>query len=214
MSPSGTLLFGADFLGGALRSFGISATGRLDVRAILNLPPAEFADTGAPPLPLGLAVHPTRPLLYVGFVTINRVGVYRYDALGGLHFIRTVPDSGAGVCWLRVNKAATRLYVSNTGDPSLSVYDLTNDPTSPIEIQKIVPNIVKGSNPGGYQITLDATENFLYLVTQQFSATSTVAANALHVFSVGGNGKLTEVPSSPTLLPVPNLTRPQGLVAF
>ncbi len=28
------------------------------------------------------------------------------------------------------------------------------------------------------------------------------------------DGTLTEVPSSPTLLPVPNRTRPQGVVAF
>jgi 6-phosphogluconolactonase (cycloisomerase 2 family) len=214
VAPGGGLLFGADFLGGALRSFGISPGGRLDARAVVPLPPDEFADTGAPPLPLGLAAHPTRRLLYVGFVTINRVGVYRYNESGALRFLRTVPDSGAGVCWLLVNRGATRLYASNTGDPSVSVFDLTADPSEPIEIQKVNLKVAPGSNPGGFQFALDPSGSFLHVVSQQSSASSTAAANALHIFRVSHDGKLTEVPSSPTPLPVPNLTRPQGVVAF
>jgi 6-phosphogluconolactonase (cycloisomerase 2 family) len=214
ISPSGNLVFGADFLGGILRSFAIDPTGQLEPKAEQGLPPAEFADTGKPPLPLGLAAHPTRSILYVGFVTINRVGVYRYAASGALSFVRSVPDSGSGVCWLRVNQAGTRLYASNTGDPSVSVFDLTVDPTSPIEIQKVNLNVIPGSNPGGFQFSLDPSERFLQVVTQQDSANSTVQANALHVLSIDDDGKLTEVPSSPTLLPVPNLTRPQGVLAF
>lgn len=214
IAPGGQLAFGADFLGGALRSFALDANGRLKSRAILPLPAAEFADTGAPPLPLGLAVHPTRPLLYVGFVTINRIGIYRYNASGSLNFIRSVPDSGKGVCWFLLNKSATRMYTSNTTDPGVSVYDLTQNPAEPVEIQKIVLNDAPGCNPGSYQIALDPTESFLHVVTQQFATTSTVEANALHVLKVGSDGKVTEVPSSPMLLPVPNMTRPQGMVAF
>ena len=214
IAPGGNLVFGADFLGGAIRSFALSATGRLEARAILPPPAAEFADTGAPALPLGLAVHPTRPLLYVGFVTINRVGVYHYNAAGGLRFVRSVPDSGKGVCWLLVNKGGTRMYAGNTGDPSVSVYDLTADPADPVEIQKVNLNVIPGSNPGGYQIALDPTGEFFHVVTQQFATTSTRAANSLHVLRVGGDGKLTEVKSSPTVLPVPDRTRPQGVVAL
>lgn len=213
VAPGGNLVFGADFLGGALRSFGLAANGRLDARAVLPLPAAEYADSGAPPLPLGLAVHPTRPLLYVGFVTINRVGIYRYDPAGRLRFVRSVPNTGKGICWLLVNKAATRMYTSNTTDPSVSVYDL-KDPAEPVEIQKLNLNVVSGSNAGGYQIALDSTGGFFYVVTQQFATSSTPAANALHVFQVAGDGRLTEVESSPTVLPVPNQTRPQGVVAF
>jgi 6-phosphogluconolactonase (cycloisomerase 2 family) len=209
-SPDGGLLFGADFQGGLLRTFHINAKGRLIPRDAQALPPAEFADTGAPPWPLGLAVHPTKSLLYVGFVTINRVAIYSYRKSGALDFLRTVPDSGHGVCWLLVNKAGTRLYASNTGDPSVSVYDLTVDPSEPIEIQKVTMK----SNGGGFQFGLDSSEKFLHVVTQQSSTKSTVMDNALHVFSVGPDGKLTEVPSSPTLLPVPNLVRPQGVAAL
>ena len=213
-SPLGNLVFGCDFLGGALRSFGIASNGRLAPRAIVAPPYYEFADSGAPALPLGLAVHPTQPLLYVGFVTINRIGVYRYTAEGALHYVRSVPDSGSGVCWLLLNKDATRMYASNTGDPSISVYDLTWNPAQPVEIQKIHLRVTPGSNPGGYQFALDPSGKFLQVVAQQFAMTSTVQANALHVFSVDGKGMLTEVESSPTLLPVPNMTRPQGVLAF
>ncbi len=214
ISPNRRLMFGADFLGGILRSFAIDPNGQLDPRAALPLPESEFSDSPAPPLPLGLAVHPTRPLLYVGFVTINRIGVYTYRPSGSLHFLRSVHDSGSGVCWLLLNKAATRLYASNTVDPSVSVYDLTN-PTAPVEIQKVNLKGAGGpSSPGGYQFSLDPTGQFLHVVTQQFSPTSTAQANALHTFRVGADGKVTEVPSSPLILPVPNMTRPQGVLAF
>ena len=214
ISPDGKLLFGADFLGGALRTLSIGNSGRLTSVSTLPLPPAEFADSGAPPLPLGLAAHPRKPLLYVGFVTINRIGVYHLGGDGGLRFLRTVPDSGSGVCWLLVNRGATRLYASNTGDPSVSVYDIAGDPTEPLEIQKVNLNAIPGSHPGGFQIALDPSGTFFQVVTQQSSATSTPMANAIHVFRVAVDGTLSEVPSSPTVLPVPALVRPQGILAF
>ena len=52
------------------------------------------------------------------------------------------------------------------------------------------------------------------MVTQQSAPSSDVTANAIHVFQVARDGTLTEVPSSPTLLPVPNLVRPQGVAAL
>jgi 6-phosphogluconolactonase (cycloisomerase 2 family) len=210
ISPSHTLMFGADFLGGILRSFAIDGDGRLRATDAEPLPPAEFAESGAPPLPLGLAVHPTRNLLYVGFVTISRVGVYRYRNSGQLRFERSVPDSGHGVCWLTINKNATRLYASNTGDPSISVYDISQDAGMPIEIQTLKYD----STGGGFQFALDSTGNFLHVVTQQSAPTSDATANAIHVFKVAPDGTLSEVPSSPTLLPVRNLVRPQGVVAL
>lgn len=210
ISPSGRLLFGADFMGGLVRSFHIAPSGRL-VPADAVSPPAElFQPSGAPPFPLGLAAHPTHPLLYVGLVTINRLGVYHYDHGGGLRFVQSVPNSGTAICWLLVNKNATRLYTSNTGDPSISVYDLTRDPSTPVEIQKVVLR----STGNCFQFALDSSEQFLHVVTQQSAATQDVSANAINVLKVDHNGMLTEVPGSPTLLPVPNLVRPQGVAAL
>jgi 6-phosphogluconolactonase (cycloisomerase 2 family) len=210
IAPSDELMFGADFLGGILRSFAINEAGQLRSRDVQPLPVAEFAETGAPPFPLGLAVHPSRNLLYVGFVTINRIGVYRFRNSGRLKFERSVPNSGKAVCWLTINKQATRLYASNTGDPSISVYDISKNPSMPIEIQ----TLKYSSTGGGFQFALDSTGTFLHVVTQQSAPTSDQTANAIHVFRVAHDGTLTEVPSSPTLLPVPNLVRPQGVAAL
>ena len=138
------------------------------------------------------------------------IGVYRFRDSGQLKFLRSVPDSGNGVCWLTINKNATRLYASNTGDPSISVYDISKDPSMPIEIQ----TLKYASTGGGFQFALDSTGAFLHVVTQQSAPTSDQTANAIHVFRVAHDGTLTEVPSSPTLLPVPNLVRPQGVAAL
>ena len=209
-APDGDLLFGADFMGGLLRSFRIAPSGRLRPRAAVPLPPAEFAGTGQPPFPLGLALHPEEPLLYVGFVTINRLGVYRYNDAGDLRFLRTVPNSGQALCWVRVNADGTRLYTTNTGDRSVSVYDISLDPAEPVEIQQVT---LRGQG-NTFQLELDSTGRFLHVVTQQAAPSEDVTANALHVLRVGDDGRLAEVPSSPTVLPVPNRTRPQGVAAL
>jgi 6-phosphogluconolactonase (cycloisomerase 2 family) len=201
ISPNGRLMFGAEFLGGLLRTLQIKANGRLIEADAQPLPPAEFAETGAPPGPLGLAVHPTQKLLYVDFVTISRIAVYRYNMKGRLDFLRTVPDSGQAPCWALVNQAGTRLYASNTGDSSISVYDISFDPTEPIEIQH-----VKLRTTGScFQFALDSTEKFLHVVTQGGALTSPPTANGLNVLSVA---------PEPTILPVPNMVRPQGVRAL
>jgi 6-phosphogluconolactonase (cycloisomerase 2 family) len=210
VSPDGTLLFGADFLGGLLRTFRIDGGGRLIPRDVQPLPPAVFAGTNAAPLPLGLAVHPTAGLLYVDFVTISQVGVYRYSRRGELTFLRSVPDSGMAPCWALVNKAGSRLYASNTGDSSISVFDISQDPANPVEIQH-----VKLRTTGNcFQFKLDSKEKFLHVVTQGTSLTSPASANGLNVLNVAADGTLTEVPSSPTILPVGPMVRPQGVAAL
>jgi len=124
--------------------------------------------------------------------------------------LRTVPDSGQGPCWALVNQAGTRLYASNTGDSSISVYDISLGPTNPTEIQH-----VKLRTTGNcFQFALGSREKFLHVVTQGTALTSPPTANGLNVLSVAADGRLTEVPSSPTILPVPNMVRPQGVRAL
>jgi 6-phosphogluconolactonase (cycloisomerase 2 family) len=210
ISPNGTLLFGAEFLGGLLRTFKIAGNGRLMPGVAQPLPPAQFAGTGAQPNPLGLAVHPTKRLLYVDFVTIRQIGVYGYSPGGDLQFVRSVPDSGKAPCWALVNRTGTRLYTSNTADSSISVFDIAADPTEPLEIQ----HVALRTTGNCFQFALDSTERFLHVVTQQSAPSETDSANGINVLSVADDGTLTEVVSSPTLLPVPNLVRPQGVAAL
>jgi len=204
------IFFGCDFFGGLIRSFRIREDGKIVQVDAQPLPTEEFADTGAPPLPLGLWSSPKARILYVGFVTINRIGVYKYDDQGRFRFLRSVPNSGKALCWLRTNEAGTRLYTSNTADPSISVYDTSFDPSKPVEIQRLV---LKGQS-NVYQITLDPSGRWFYAVSQRNSEGLPTTANALHVLRVAHDGTLTEVESSPTPLNVPANSRPQGVLAF
>ena len=209
ISPSRRHAFGADFLAGVLQSFQIGFDGELLQNAPQGLPASEFASSGAPHLPLGLAAHPSRPVVYVGFVTISKIGVYQYDNLGRLAFVRTVADSGAAVCWLRMNADGTRLYASNTGDNSVSVYD-TTDPLQPVEIQNVV---LKGEG-SSFQIELDPRGEFLFAVSQHAGAATPVGkGNNLHALRIRADGRLSE-PRQPLALPVPADIRPQGLATF
>ena len=63
----------------------------------------------------------------------------------------------------------------------------------------------------GFQLEIDPSGAFVFVISQQTSAAQPVTANALHVLSVAPDGTLTEVPTSPTVLSVPNLVRPQGI---
>ena len=67
----------------------------------------------------------------------NKLGVYQYKHDGSLRFIRAVPNNGAAICWLRTNRSGTRLYTSNTGTNSITVYDLS-DLETPRQIQDFV----------------------------------------------------------------------------
>lgn len=211
ISPDGNLMFGADFFGRNLRSLKIHANGRLEPADVQPLPLSEFAESDADKaLPLGLAVHPTQKLLYVGFVLIARLGVYRYHENGKLEFLNSVPVKGQLPCWVLINRPATRLYTSNTSPPTISVFDIGGNPAAPIEIQTIPLN----STGSCYQFALDSTERFLHIVTQGEKLESPHSSNAVNTFAVASDGTLAEVPSSPYILPVAKMVRPQGVKAL
>jgi len=193
LAPHENVLFGADFLGGLVQSIRIEDGGRLQHNVAQALPASEFSDTTTPRLPLGLWGHPHLPLLYVGFVTINRLGVYQYSQTGRLSFLRSVPNSGAAICWLRTNLAGSRLYSSDTGTNSISVYDLS-DPYKPVEIQ----NLVLSGLGNALQFSLSTDEQYLYAVSSRGSASIPDGqGNALHVLKIESDGTVTENANSP-----------------
>jgi len=201
-------VFDADFLGGRLASYRLFPDGRLLANPPQPLPASESVG-GTAPLPLGLWANPDARQLYVGFVTVNKLGVYTWDEDGVPIFERTVANSGKAICWLRTNRAGTRLYTANTGSSTVSVYD-TTDPDEPKEIQDI-----HTSGPGAlFQLALDPTERFLYVIGQRGSHGA--PGNALHVLAVDDeDGTLSEVPSSPVPITLQSLdARPQGVAVF
>ncbi len=208
ISPGMRLAFDAQFMGGALRSLMVEGSGQLTPVETQPLPDSAFVGSAAPHFPLGIALHPKQPVLYVGFVTIDRLGVYSYDGAGHLTFARTVADSGAAPCWVKVNGLGSRAYVSNTGDSSISVYDITA-PLTPIQIQKLK---LRGTG-SSFQMDLDPQEDYLYVVTQRADPSTPLGqGNTLHALKIKPNTlELNETGASPVILNLPVGTRPQGL---
>jgi hypothetical protein len=227
----GELFFGVDTLGALLHSFRIDEDGRLRQNPPIAAPNSVYAGplSFGPHYIIGLQTHPTLPFLYAGFPLAEKLGVYRYsvgrgreeldgergdgDRGGKLSFIRAVPNSGNGICWIILNRAGTRLYTVNTFDNSVSVYDST-DPENPVEVQHL--HMV--DNTGGpSSLVLDRSEQFLYVVSQRGVPFSIPAiSNAIHVLKVGSDGKLTEAAGSPTPLGpfISGDTTVQGIAVF
>ena len=207
----GEFVFGADFFGGLLQSLRIDDDGRLHQNLPQALPNSVFADKTGGHQPLGMRTHPSLPILYVDITPISEVAVYRYDERGVLSFVRTVADSGAAPCWAIVNHSGTRLYATNTGDNSVSVYDLT-DPLDPVEIQHFVMDATTGA---AFSTVIDQSDEFIYVSSELSSSNATPAANAFHTLKVAPDGTLTE-PFSPTVLPIGGNVpvRAQGISVF
>lgn len=208
ISSGKRLVFDAQFLGGHLRSFLVDNNGALTPESFQALPASQFVGTPPPHIGLGLDVHPRKSILYVGFTSANRLGVYTYDATGHLTFVRSVHNSGKAICWIKSNTVGTRLYTSNTFDSSVSVYDITN-PLEPVEIQHLK---LRGlGNP--FQNIIDPRGTWLYVLTQRGSPSIPLGkGNTLHVLRIDPvSGKLSD--DDFVSLSLPKGTRPQGLAA-
>lgn len=225
LAPGKKLLFGADWLAfmapmpaGTLRAFMIGSDGKLTPTP--GTPIAINGMGGA----LGLWAHPTQNILYVGFALEGTIGVYGYDPNTGALTYKTKVMGGKAVCWLRVNKAGTRLYALVSGENKVAVYDLTN-PASPTNIQFLD---LKNSGPfydfpgaGAFTTSepfheeFSPDEKYLYVVNQHTHPDFTIPGNYnyLHTLVIGTDGRLSE-PSEPLQIPVNKTVRPQGIVVY
>jgi hypothetical protein len=199
------ILFGADFLGGLIEHFRVDGQGKLHPLPPLALPASEFG-ASAPRLPLGLWSNPRQPILYVGYVTANKIGVYRYNENGGLKFLHTIPNAGQGICWIRVNQSGTRMYTTDTTTNQVSVYDST-DAENPVEIQTLTLAGVGND----FQLSLSGDGSSLYVLSQRASTSIPDGqGNVLHTLSVSSNGTVEET-GAPVVFHLPSGIRPQGI---
>ena len=165
---------------------------------------------GVPSLPLGIWTHPRLPLLYVGFVTRNELGVYRFSKQGEFSFIRSVPNSGQDICWLLSNAQGTRLYTVNNlprtdlddTAATVSTYDISGDRAeTPVEISRLLlpppgdwfVNNRMFEQPGStaFQCALDAEESMLYVICQRVNQTDEnrkTEGNFLHGLRLSADG--------------------------
>ncbi len=202
-------LFTNEFFGGTI------TTWFLDLRGLLHLverqaPPQEGVEASQP-LPLGLAVNPVAPYVYVGLPNVNRIAAYRWGNDGHLTFVRSAPVSGVAPCWIHASKDGRFLYVVNTIAGSVSVMSVAR-PDAPREIQRLD---LRGVVGGSYQIAAAPDERLLYTMEEEDSLATVGLSNQVHVLARDPvQGTLREVPSSPVKLPVPGGNRPQGFEVF
>ncbi|MCA9055831.1 MAG: hypothetical protein KDA75_18480, partial [Planctomycetaceae bacterium] len=224
---------------GQLHVFQIGHGSRLTEKSLLQLPEtnAEFkykGSPGVPSMPLGIWTHPKQPLLYVGFVTRNELGVFHFTKDGEMHFRGSVLNSGQDICWALPNKEGTRLYtVNNLPRPELgqkaatvTTYDISGDHAEkPVEI-----GVLEVPMPGGefvnnrnfaqpdstaFQCSLDPSEKFFYVICQRINQTDEnqgTEGNILHSFKLDAEG-LPQIAHSRHLGPdgVYYRCRPQGV---
>jgi 6-phosphogluconolactonase (cycloisomerase 2 family) len=210
IASEGAFVFGADFLGGLIQSFRLDQRGRLFPNRPRALPDALFVGSTAGHMPLGMRAHPNLPILYVDIVGLNEVAVYRYDEEGRITFVKAVADTGKGPCWAITNHSGTRLYVTNTGDTSIQVYDLT-DALNPVPMQHFVMQSTTGA---AFSTVIDHSDTWIYVSSEQSSASATTAANAFHTLQVASDGTLSE-PFAPTVLPASAVpVRTQGVTVY
>lgn len=220
VSNDGKYLFGTDFLAftltpaaGTLRSFVINNGLLTPVAGTPIALPA--ADGGA----LGLWQNPKAQVLYAGFPVASKVGVFAIENNGALTY-KTAVDAGTAACWLRTNKKGDRLYVLNSGENTVSVFN-TSNPLMPVSIGKITlknsgPDIVNDmgmtfTTSEDFSLQFSGNEKYLYIVSQHTNTNFTIGNfNYLHILNVDADGMLMEN-ATPIQLPVPASLRPQGL---
>ena len=197
ISPSGRFAFVVQFQGGGnFCSYAIGAVGKL----ILNNCFGPSVGTSF----LGAALHPKKRAAYVGMPTPGFISVFNYNPGGGLSFAKLVGNNGSLISFMTTNKLGTRLYTSETGSNTVTVYDISgakfNDP-SQLQFFSLT------GGEAAANIKLDPTEKFLYVLGLNASGTT---GNFLHVLNVATDGSLTE--TQPALkLPIHAGEIPMGL---
>lgn len=162
-----------------------------------------------PVWPQGLGAHPTLPLIYSDVANIKRLVVYSYDAQGRLTYVSSQPNKGTILpCWIEVDPGGTRLYSGNAGSQNITVFDIGTDPRHPKQIQRV--KLHGQGLPWNFQ--LDPTGRYLFMINMRaISQVPPGKGNTLHSFSIGADGKLKELSSSPVPIPVPLGTNPWGM---
>jgi DNA-binding beta-propeller fold protein YncE len=209
--PAGGVAVGTEE-SGPIRGFRIGSSGVLtQVRGSpYYLPPSVFGPGFAPfnEFPLGVAAHPSKPLLYVSVPLVPSVAVYKFQTTGRLTFLDSVAERGAfEPCWIRVTSDGRWMYMANAASNSVTAFDLAN-PSRPRQLQTLL-----FKTPGEpWNEVIDPANKFLFVnAPRNDMAVPAGQGNTQHVMRIGADGKLTELnASSPVRLPVPVGTNPQG----
>ena len=148
---------------------------------------------------LGMTEHPTEPVLYSELPNYSLLMVHEYDDSGALKFLRGVRiPQGFLACWAKVSADGRFLYVSNTGEHTIAVFDVS-DPRNPKHLQTH-----PAPGPGSVaSIQIDDEGGSLYAV-DHFDPFSHQPgeSNRLHAFKIGEDGRLSGGEERSLRLPV------------
>jgi 6-phosphogluconolactonase (cycloisomerase 2 family) len=195
LHPTGHLMFTDDFQAGTMSTYRYTSAGSL-----------TFLSSATPTMGgnfLGMALHPTQPVLYAATPSptlgSNYMSAYKYQASTGMMlFQNTVSNSGLATCWIAVNARGSRFYDTETVSNTVSVYNTTS-PTAPVFQQQIT--LPPGGTPTNLKI--DPTQKFLYVLQDKGvkqEATSGVQAR-LVVLAIQSDGSLKSKTQIPITLP-------------
>lgn len=205
-----------------LHSYKTSFFGQLTAAA-QTIPPAPL-----PPYILGLKTHPTQKILYAGLVVASTLATYTYDDAGNMTFAGGTPGGGLGLCWIAISPNGKTIYTSDAVSDQIDVYSIA-DPLHPVLIQttpvlngpKLPQNFIfTGTmwDTTPFQQAPTPDGKFLYVLNHETAnPVGNATGNALHIFKVAADGTITELASSPLILPLgeaPVTAHPLGLVAF
>ena len=158
-----------------------------------------------------------------------------YSDQGQLTFITAVPNSGQDICWLRVNKAGTRLFAVNNlpreeakdQASTVTVFDVSGDKAEkPVELSRVELPMPLGTfvnnrnamqpNSTAFQLDIDPSETYLGVLSQRINQTGSNPnrqGNILHMLKIASSGALTVVNSRHLGADgVHDDSRPQGIV--
>ena len=182
----------------------------LERAALLLHPRAGSAPLGSiPEGALGMTEHPQAPVIYSELPNYSLVMVHEYGEDGTLKFLRGVRiPNGFLACWAKVSADGRFLYVSNTGQHTLAVFDVT-DPRKPKFLQSFpVPG------PGAVaNIQIDDDAKALYAVDHFDPLIHKPGdSNRLHALKIGADGKLSGGDEGSLRLPVGADVSPIGMM--
>jgi 6-phosphogluconolactonase (cycloisomerase 2 family) len=228
VSKNKKFLFGDDFLGfmlkppvGTLRSFNISNSGVLT--PVAGTPYFVTGNATGMNAAFGLWEHPVANVLYVGYPLLAQVAAYTINESTGALTLQSTAPAGKAACWIRTNKSGSRMYVLNSGENTVTVYNSTNA-SSPSLLQKFtlkesgplytVPGLGELTTSEPFSLAFSTDEKILYIVNQHTNKDFSIGNyNYLHYLDVSDNGLLSET-SIPIQIPVPNTVRPKGSVVI
>jgi 6-phosphogluconolactonase (cycloisomerase 2 family) len=234
VSPFGGQVFSTGFYSQKIHALTFSKSGSLaeapgsptqfppSMNANVHLPP--FIPAALIPIPFGIAVHPSKPYVYISGPLNFRIAIYRYDAAGSLTFVGQVENPGAvAACWAVVSKDGRYLYVANSATQDISLFDVSPNGAGLTFVER-----VKLPSTGTVrELAFGASGRVLYASAghddpdgprpQGVMPDGTIVdapadGNFIDAFAIGAGGRLRTISS--TALPVRFSQLPYGLATL